>query len=345
MTPAERAFQTRLRLRAARLQPDLQRRLLKAWELLRASLTEGDLTRAIRTGSVEQLINDLLSDSTMDDAMVTVRRYIQRQIIEASDQWTVNIPDPARPPMFNPFTPRVVEAIRALDTRVMDGLKEEVRATVRQALIAGVEAGQNPRTTARAIRSVIGLSPRHETAVESFRRLLESGDRAALRRVLGRGEIRLPDGSSTYRSGHAGGFGLGSRELAYLERQLGRGPIPPEKIARMVEAYRKRMLALNTETNARTIAMDAQRLAQRNAWESAIAQGTVDRNRILRSWIATRGPDGDGRNRPEHLELHGARVGFDERYPNGQLIPGETDYNCRCLERIVLLPSIVRLAA
>jgi uncharacterized protein with gpF-like domain len=34
--------------------------------------------------------------------------------------------------------------------------------------------------------------------------------------------------------------------------------------------------------------------------------------------------------REEHIPLHGETVPFDSPYSNGQMIPGETDYNCAC---------------
>jgi hypothetical protein len=196
------------------------------------------------------------------------------------------------------------------------------------------------------MRDAIGLGARQTRAVETFREQLQTGDRAALSRVLGKGQIRLPDGSTITRAAHAGGQGLGKRDLAMLDRILGDKPLTPEQVERMTEAYRRRLLALNTEANARSIALDAQRLAQRLSWEDAIERGIVERSRLRRTWLATAGPTGDGRNRPEHLELHGTTVGFDDRYPNGQLVPGEGDYNCRCGERITLAPALtLRLAA
>lgn len=345
MTPQERAFSLRLRNRAARLQPDLQRRLLAAWDLIRGSLSEAELARAIRSGSVQQLLNDFLSDETLDQAFGAYRELIQRQSVTAAETWTRNIPEFMRPALFDALNPRVFQALRNLDSRVMQEMRTEVRETVRQAALGGFERGENPRATARRIRETVGLSPRQETAVLNFRRQLEAGDRSALTRVLGRGEIRRPDGSSIVREAHAGGQGLSATDIAYLERQLGKGPIPADWIDRRVDQYRRRLNSLNAEAHSRTVALDAQRLAQRNAWESAIDQGTVDRTRLRRVWLAVAGPGGDGRNRPEHLALHGTEVLFDQPYPNGQMIPGETDYNCRCGERIVLVAASMRLAA
>jgi hypothetical protein len=162
--------------------------------------------------------------------------------------------------------------------------------------------------------------------------------------MLGKGQIRTPDGTIIRRAAHAGGQGLSKRDLAMLDRMLGDKSLTPDQIERMTEAYRRRLLALNTEAHARSIALDAQRLAQRLSWEDSIARGIIDRSRVRRTWLARGGPQGDERNRPEHLALHGTTVGMDQAYPNGQLVPGEGDYNCRCGERFTLAPA-VRIAA
>jgi hypothetical protein len=105
------------------------------------------------------------------------------------------------------------------------------------------------------------------------------------------------------------------------------------------------MLALNAEAHVRSIALDANRLAQRLSWEDAIARGIIGRNRVRRTWLATAGPAGDGRNRPEHLALHGVTVGMDTPYPNGELVPGEHSYDCRCGERFTVVAAVQLLAA
>lgn len=317
MSPTERVLYERIRRRAEALQPGAQRRLLVAFDIIRGSLSEAEFLRASSNNQIERLLDELLSDKALDPAFASLRALIDRDALNASANWSRDIPR-GLGGVFDALNPRVITAVRELDTRVLQGLKDQVRETVRQAAQAGLEAGKHPRAVARGMREALGLAPNQEEAVRNFRRMLEAGDREALTR-----ELRDHRFDTTLRKA------LGKN---------GTGLTAPQ-IDRMADAYRRRMIAFNAETHARTIALDTQRLAQRASWESAIAQGTVDRGRIRRIWIAVGGPGGDGRNRPEHLELHGTAVGFDERYPNGQLIPGESDFNCRCLERIVLLPA------
>ena len=105
--------------------------------------------------------------------------------------------------------------------------------------------------------------------------------------------------------------------------------IPPEKIDKMVEAYRKRRIAQNAATNAGTAAKDAQRLANRLAWENAATIGAVDRARLYKQRIGV----ADDRERPEHVAINDQVRHFDEPYSNGEMVSGDQSYNCRCVDR------------
>lgn len=332
MTPLERTAYLRIQRRAAQLQPDLARRLLAAYEEIRKLLTETELARAIQDGTLDGLLNEVIVDRRVEAALGSVRDRLDRAVLDAGRAAAADLPS-AIGSVFNVLNPRVIDAARSLDSQVIRDLSDDVRETVRQRAVAGLQDGLNPRAVARGVRSSVGLAPAQEQWVRNFRQQIETGDRAALRRVLGRGTIRTPSGDTIQRSSHAGGQGLGARELDALQAKLGKERIPQERIDRMVEAYERRLRALNAEAVSRSAMLDAQRQGQRLSWEDAIDRGVVARSDLRRSWIAVGGPSGDGRNRPEHLELHGTVVLFDQRYPNGEMVPGESSYGCRCAER------------
>lgn len=336
MSPAERALFERIQRQAERLAPEARRRLLAAFDLIRNAMPEAELLRALRTGSLDRMLTEALSDQTLDNAFSALRGTIDREALRAGESWHRVLPPRIRArASFDYLNPRVITAVRNLDTRTIDALKVEVRESVRQAAIEGIEAGVNPRVVANRIHGAVGLAPSQEQAVANFRRQLLEGDRAALRRVLGRGVIRTPDGTEIVRSGHAGGRGLTARDLALLERKLGEKPLTPAEVNRHVENYRKRLLALNTEAHTKSIALDAQRTAQRASWQSAIDRGIVDASRLVRTWVTV----GDSRVRPEHRALNGATATWDGVYPSGQREVGQDDYSCRCIERVTLLPA------
>jgi SPP1 gp7 family putative phage head morphogenesis protein len=208
------------------------------------------------------------------------------------------------PVRFNVLAPNVVDGIRALDSRVLANLKDEIRETVRAYVEQGLRDGQSPAAIARGLRDVIGLAPNQLDAVNNFRRMLEEGDREALTRLL-----------------------RDRRFDAQLEKAFAGDGLSSAQIDKMTDAYRKRMVAFNAETNTRTAALDAQKLANHLSWEEAVASGRIDGGALFKRWATVR----DDRVRPEHQAMEGEVVKWDEYYSNGQMVPGESDYNCRCL--------------
>ena len=179
-----------------------------------------------------------------------------------------------------------------------------MRETFRAHIENGLRDGVNPRTVARELRTVIGLAPNQEEAVRNFRRALEGAEGA-----------RSP--------------------LAYKLRDkrfdgtIGKGNLTTAQIEKMAEAYRRKMVAFNAETNARTATLDSLKLGQRLSWEDAVDKGIVDRNALVKTWAGTL----DERERPEHVAMEGETVRFDEPFSNGEMTPGDSTYNCRCIAR------------
>lgn len=305
MSPAERALYQKLRARAAQMQGDLAQRLLAAYDVIRQSLTEAELARAISQGHVDQLITELLSDEATDPAFLSLRRKVDQAVLEATRQASQDLPPRFRVSEFNMLSQEVRDAALQLDSRVIQGIRDDLRQTVKQHVLAGLEAGENPRTIARGLRDVLPLAPNQEQAVRNFRSLVESGDPAALTRAL---RDRRFDGT------------------------LRKGTPTPAQIERMTEAYRKGMVAFNAETHARTAALDAHKLGQKLGWVDAIERGVVDRAQLQRTWVTV----GDSRVRPEHVRMNGQTVGFDSPFSNGDMTPGENEYNCRCIVRVTL---------
>lgn len=330
LTPSERALRQRLERRANAMAPQARARLLAAYDMIRASLNPTELQAAISSGSVTRLINALFSDAVLDPAFGSLKELVDQTSLQAGATWASDLPRRVAAPVFDVLNPRILESVRRLDTRVIQTLKSEVRETVRQTVTAGIEKGVGPRVLTKAVSETIGLPPHAARWVANFRAELESGDRAALGRALSRGVMTTSSGATAERAGHAGGKGLTQSQLDRLDKMLGKEPLTKDQIDRMVSAYQRRLTAWNAETNARTIALDTHRLAQRNSWENAIAMGVVEERRLIRTWSTVM----DGRERPEHAAMNGQAVRWGQPYSNGQMIPGESDYNCRCLEQV-----------
>lgn len=102
-----------------------------------------------------------------------------------------------------------------------------------------------------------------------------------------------------------------------------------EKVDRMVATYERRRIAQNSETIARTAVLDAQKLAQKLSYDQAVSAGIVNGATLMKRWVGVM----DDRERDEHVAMEGEEVPFDESYSNGEDVPGESTYNCRCVSR------------
>ena len=311
MTPAEQALLNRIKRRAGQLSPRLAAALLRAWDKVRSSYSESEVASLITTGRVDAVLERVFSQEVVNSAMMPVRETLRTGVFDGARSFTRDIPAARIRGGFDSLSPNVIEGIRTLETRVVTTLDDEARETVRQTVTRGLTDGASPRAVARELRSVIGLAPNQEAAISNFRKMLENGDREALTRAL---RDKRFDGTLKKALGE-GGTGL-------------RG----EQVDRMVEQYRKRMVAFNTETNAHTAALDAQKAAQRLSWEQAVEQGIVDGSRLMKRWRTVR----DSRVRDEHAAMDGETVRFDEPFSNGEMTPGESTYNCRCVTVVFL---------
>jgi hypothetical protein len=265
-------------------------------------------------GRADALFAEAQTRAARELAYNQVREAIRRGLVQGVPYFARDLPGAGRingrlVVSFDVLNPRMIDAVRELETRVITTLDESIRDTVKAFVENGIRDGVNPRTVARNLRAVIGLAPNQETAIRNFERAL-------------RGEN--PNASPL-------DYQLRDRRF---DRTLAKGePLTEEQIDRMVTAYRKRMIAFNAETNARTAALDTQKLAQRLSFEDAIAKGIVSRDRMRKTWIGVM----DDRERDTHRAMEGVTVGFDDVFvlPDGkrELIPGDGEFNCRCVAR------------
>lgn len=264
---------------------------------LRDSLSVSEVTRLVESGQLDAIL-------TATDIKAALAPYRQSLITVTERAYdATKLPQPA--PMFDVLSPTTLDAVRELDSRVVNTLSDEVRETVRAHIENGLRDGRPPRTVARSLREVIGLAPNQERAVENFERTL-------------RGET---DRSAT-------DYALRDKRF---DRLLAKGPLSEPQIDRMTAAYRRKMLAFNAETNARTATLDSMKLGQRLSWDEAVEKGIVT-GPVNKTWVGVM----DDRERPEHVAMEGETVPKDAIFSNGEDIPGESTFNCRCLARYTI---------
>lgn len=278
--------------------------VLHAYRVLAANLPEAEIARLISIGAYDTIIQSVLSERILDIAFRRVQQQSQRHITESIKYAARDLPKGGKiggelAIRFDYLSPHVQTAIRELDDKILPTLKSDVRESVRQHILAGIEAGKNPKAIAKGIREVVGLSPSQELAVRNYRAELEAGSKAAASRALHDSRFKVTDGMT------------------------------PEKIDRMVNIYRRNMQAFHAETISRTATLDAFKKGQQLAYQQAIDQGIIDPSRAQKTWITV----GDDRVRDEHILMQGETVPFNALYSNGEEIPGESTFNCRCISR------------
>ena len=207
---------------------------------------------------------------------------------------------------------------------------DEQRIVIREHLRAGLQRGDNPRTTAldvvgrinkatgRREGGVIGLSIPQEQYVRNARSELQNKDFSAyLQRKL-----RDKRFDRTV-----------ARALAADE------DLSPAQIAKIVNRYADRLLKHRGDTIARTETLAALNAAAYQSLQQLVDSGKIQADQITRVWDSA----GDARVRNTHRIADGQRVGFDEdfvmasgrrlRYPGDPKGGASEVINCRCIAR------------
>jgi hypothetical protein len=312
MTTRER-FILRVRRKLTTAQPSVVRAYMRSLRSLLGRVSDAELDRLLKLGSTESVLAALFESSALQKSFGPLRNELGALVTDGMAYFMRDIPGKAVKTLtdtaFGVLNPRVVDTIRSIDDRVMLRLGTDLQASVRAIIEQGYRDGLNPRATARNMRSLIGLSPAELKQVDNFRDGL-LGQNGRSWRTYERRDRRF---DASIERASASGKGLTSAQ-----------------VDKMVEAYERRRTALSAEANARTMTLDSYKEAQNASWQTAIDSGIIDADGLQKEWLTV----GDGRVRDEHEEMNGEVVPFDSPYSNGQMIPGETDWNCRCWSRM-----------
>ena len=313
MTPAERTLWLYLQRRAGVLSPELGQAILRAFAKARDSMTDEQIIRALARGGPEQLFREILSQALLDVAFQPVRERLRRTIAESVRYTATTLPLPPSSSQalaigFDILSPRVITAIRTLETRVIGDLSSGIRETIRAYVEQGLREGLGPRDLARDLRAYIGIPPSRELWIRNYEEALRSASTST--KALGY-ELRDKRFDVTVMKARRDGVSL-------TEAQ----------IEKMVGSMRRKTIVYSAETVSRTATLDALKLGQRLSWEAAAESGVLDRGRLFRRWVGVM----DKRERPSHVAMQDEVAQFDQPYSNGQMVPGDDEYNCRCVE-------------
>lgn len=221
--------------------------------------------------------------------------------------------------LFDAVNYQAVAAMQANRLELIQEFTAEQRRATSAAIIAGVEAGRNPREQARDFRDSIGLTESQWEHVKSYREALEaahSSDSAASNAL----DRALRD----------------KRTDAQIRRAVKDAkPIPADKIDFMVQRYTDRYIKYRSEVIGRTEALRAVHEGNEEAYRQAIESGELDADKLDRKWVTRT----DGRERRAHLLLNGKKAKWGEpwisidgplRYPGDPKAPARATVQCRC---------------
>lgn len=235
---------------------------------------------------------------------------------------------------FNVRNTYAEDWLSAAAGRRVTGYLREAQQIIRETLLDGLQAGQNPLDTARDLVGVLTrgskvrkggtimlTAPRART-VRRVREALLAGDVAGLQHYLGL-ELRDKRFDSLIRKAiKAGG-----------------GKFPKEKTQQIVGALAEAYLKERARLISRTETLASMNAGKHEAFRQATERAGISDDHIQREWDST----GDQKVRPDHQHLNGQKVkGINTPYrlPDGSPIdhPGDMNAgvkqvaNCRCLE-------------
>ncbi len=296
----------------------VERKLGRSWaelvEWLRERNSLADLEAALQSGKLEAIA------ATIDAAAVGFAADVSTVYVDGGQRaaaWLDGALDRSVI-RFNQQNPRAVRWAERSKYRLRGEISEEQREVIRRVVSDGVQAGRNPREVARDIRSSIGLTDSQAKHVANYRRALESGDSTSLLSSLNR---ELRDGR----------FDRAVHAAVRDEKAL-----PPERIDRMVDAYRRNWVNYRAEVIARTEGLRAVHQGTEELYQQALESGELKLGELVRVWNTA----GDARTRDSHRTMNGqtrlmgesfeTRDGVRLMFPGDPGAPLAEIIQCRC---------------
>jgi F like protein len=226
---------------------------------------------------------------------------------------------------FNVRNPAAEDWLAERSSTQVTDILDDQRVMIRNYLRAGMEAGNNPRTTALDLVGRIGPSGRREGGVIGLASSQEQWLRNYSEALASDNPV---DALSVRRAAEAG------------------EDIPAELRGSMIDAYEGRALRYRAETIARSESITALHEAQQQSMEQAIESGAISADTVTFIWRTA----GDNRVRDAHESMDGQTVAMGEmfvdgdgnelEFPGDPNAPPETVVGCRCWRE----PSIDFLA-
>ena len=249
------------------LEPSLRDAVLQAFKDMRGGLGVKALVDALEADNIQAVL-EIIGAGAVTAAMQGANKITRAALVAGAGAAATVIQGLAPTAVhfaFDDMNPLVIDHMRGYELNLIRQIAADTREVIRQVLVDGLRAGENPRVIARSIRPLIGLTAKQAQAVKNYERALREGDADALARAL---RDRRFDPTA--------------------RRAVAGEAIPEAKIKQMVDRYRDRYLAHRAEVIARTEAMRAVNAGSSMAWDQAIAGGLLSKTLTRKRWVVAR---------------------------------------------------------
>lgn len=199
---------------------------------------------------------------------------------------------------FNRLNPRLIDWLQGYSLGLIKQIKDDTKEAIREKLVTGMTAGDNPIKVARQIKTEIGLTAKQAKAVSNYRKELETFHLKSGAKAYGLGnKIDRVNGRQVFKPDEDGSpmDGIDLRRLrdfrfdSKLKAAMSTGkPIPPAQIDKMVEAYARKYRQFRSQTIARTEALRSTNFGVQDAWRQIIESGAAPEELVRRQWIVAR---------------------------------------------------------
>lgn len=304
---------------AAKFEPRIRRQFIKAVNAIQDEASLKALTDALATGRWEFVLAATGLDKfevELGGMVDAINENWQAAGALTAQQTAAGVSGMALGVRFDPMNRRATDYARQYAYDLITNISRQTRDAIKEIVTEQTVTGLNPRTTARQIKQVIGLTGPQAKALKNYRAALESG-----------------------KWGQAAAYSIGGNAERSIAAASKLGEMSGDRIEALVESYRQRLLRMRSVTIARTESMRAASNGAAEAWKQTMEGSNLPPSVFRRYWVATN----DDRTRDSHLEmplLNQKGVGMNEpfRLPGGGTImhphdpdaPASETINCRC---------------
>lgn len=320
---------------AASYEPGVAKAILKALteaadeidlDVLADALAKGDLAKVLEMfGAKLGGFTDALQDVVWAGGALAAQQVAVRGVIFH----------------FHRLNPVLIDWLQTYTFSLIREITNSTKEAIRAQLSAGMKAGLNPRTQARDIKTIIGLTDRQSAAVANFRKELEDFHLKRSAKGWGLGKkIDRRNKAQVFRPDEDGNPKDGIRERRLrdfrfdktLEKAMASGkPLTQAQIDKMVAAYAAKYRKYRAETIARTESMRALNIGIQEGWRQAVMDNKVSEMLVRRYWKVAHDERTCVVCKPvPKMNEKGVMLGQPFATPNGPVVLPPLHPDCRC---------------